>query len=105
MKVWTRSKASFACGRCANILPPGSPRLQFVFRGKNGPFAKDRCEHCADEPVPADLPIRTMNFHEPLVLTAFDIDGVERPISNLKPMTPIQRIELPVDWRKKAAGE
>jgi hypothetical protein len=64
---------------------------------------RQRCEKCAGEPVPANLPTKVERA--PVQLMAFDEDGIERRIPAVKPMTPIRRQAETFDWRAKASGE
>jgi hypothetical protein len=56
MKAWQRASRAWVCGSCANIFDKGTPQLLIYV-----PLVKDpkrRCQTCAGEPVPADLPDR-----------------------------------------------
>lgn len=100
-RSWSRAAAGFACGGCAGIFPTGAPVLTIVLADVKR--IRQRCEKCAGEPVPADLPTNTARPR--IELTLFDEDGIERPIPVGKPMTPIRRQAEQFDWRAKASGE
>jgi hypothetical protein len=55
MKTWIRAPiAGECCGRCGNPIPRGAPELVITRAGMRARFR--RCETCAGEPAPADLP-------------------------------------------------
>lgn len=101
MRAWARSPASFVCGSCAAILPASSPVLRLFVPGLK--HMKVRCPACADEAVPVDLPVAEKR---PAVqLTAFDEDGIERPLPPAaKQPTSIRRQAERFDWKSLQAG-
>lgn len=71
MTRWTRAMVGTLCGRCGRGIEQGSPLFEIVI-GRQVPIGrpiegaersadwratKVRCEACAGEPVPADLPL------------------------------------------------
>lgn len=86
MRTWSRSAVWFVCGRCAQILPMGSPVLRIVVAA--GARVKLRCATCADEPVPTDLP------------------AVVVPEEPEPAPVPVRAFAgLPLDWSQRALGE
>jgi hypothetical protein len=58
VRTWTRAVRSRLCGRCSTLIGKGEPL--FVLTIAAGVYAltdpKIRCQSCAGEPVPEDLP-------------------------------------------------
>lgn len=89
MRRWTRAPFRLICGGpCARLLQRGEPILELQAPEWSRP--KIRCETCAGEPAPADLP--------PLV---------ERtPVQPTTPARPVRTVTgLPADFKVAAAGE
>lgn len=91
MRTWTRNPIpdGLCGGPCGGAMRKGAPMLEI--RVPNSTRTKDlvlrRCEHCADEPVPADLP----------------------PLAERVPFVPMAHIpttpeSLPFDFKSAQAG-
>ncbi len=101
MRTWVRLDRSALCGYCSQLMTKGDPVLAisiaphppneygYVFDVKS---ARLRCETCAGEPAPAELP------SGPIFKT---VQGVPLP-----GMTRIQQLaaQLPFDAKAAAAG-
>jgi hypothetical protein len=86
MKAWLRVAFEQACGCCRRRLPRGEPVLELKVTGVKRAFY--RCQQCAGEPVPRDLP--------PLV---------ERVVDTT-PLVPLRSVaRLPIDWKAQGSGE
>lgn len=87
MTGWRRALFAFACGRCASIISKGEP--QFLIQPDGLSRAKERCQHCAGEPVPVNLD--------------------EQPLPTLKAeplkMMRLGSVPLPFDWKERQSGE
>ncbi len=57
MMIWQRASMAFTCGFCGDVRPKGDPMLVIRIDGVRG--SKRRCEKCAGEPVPEDIPVQT----------------------------------------------
>lgn len=89
MRRWVRAPFPLICGGpCARLLQRGDPMLELQAPEWSRP--KIRCESCAGEKPPADLP--------PLV---------ERtPIQPTATMLPLRAVTgLPADFKVAAAGD
>jgi hypothetical protein len=99
MITWTRTATEAICGGCGAHIAKDIPIQAITL--PNVKRIKVRCEQCAGERAPADMPAKAELPH--LQLTAFDDDGIERPVLT---MTPIRQLAgLPLYWKQKASGE
>jgi len=91
VKTWRRATTLTICGGpCDRTIPQGAPLLEIRIEGMDKRFL--RCEHCAGEPVPADL----------------------SPLSEQTPIKPSHKSRttplfasigsLATDWKQKQAG-
>lgn len=83
---WTRSPIDWWCGHCDALRLKGEPRFEIRLKDVERPLY--RCERCAWEPVPKDLPDRAAPAERgPLPMVRFGADM------------------LPLDFKAAAAGE
>lgn len=84
--TWVRAPLEWWCCHCDELRPKGAP--QFQIRLTNVERTLYRCERCAWEPVPKDLP--------------------ERPPPAARGPLPMVRFSagmLPIDWKISQTGE
>lgn len=84
MTEWTRSPRQRLCGSCGSHIREGAPMLVLSRDGQ--PWRLYRCEGCAGA-APPELPAY-----------------VQRSQMTSK-MVKLSRVELPFDWKQKAAGQ
>lgn len=53
---WERSPLEQKCGHCRRPIYRGQPMRVFTFAGLSPRVQKRRCQDCAGEPAPKDLP-------------------------------------------------
>ncbi len=84
MRTWSRSGGDQLCGRCKSPIGRTDPIL--IIRLHGGTSVRVRCQACADEPVPSNLP--------PLPALG--------PVRSILPV-PTGPGALPFDWKTCAA--
>ena len=83
MKTWRRAPAARRCGCCGDQIPTGAPLLEYHVGDH---IRLPRCETCAGEPAPADLPLTI---------------GTQK----LPPLDMTRLGILPLDFKARAARE
>ena len=93
-RTWNRARGDLRCGRCDGVIPAGAAYATILL----GQGLR-RCQACAGEPVPADLP----------ELPDYGPATPSTPASHVaRPLTPIAQAApkgLPFDGRMAAAGK
>jgi len=88
MKTWERARRERRCGFCGQTIEVGQPVLVRWLPGRD--WRSARCQACAGELAPADLPLL-------------------QPLPRAVPMTPIQPMlaveSLARDWKAAAIAE
>ncbi len=64
--TWTRSPIEWLCATCNELRPRGAPRFEIRLKDVTRPLY--RCEKCAWESVPDDMPERPIQARERLSL-------------------------------------
>lgn len=95
MRTWTRTTAmeTICGGPCVRRLARGTPVLHIQLEGST--TKRIRCEQCAGEPVPADMPPFVESLKRAITPT---------PIVREKPQLPFSRFQVPADFKMAAAG-
>ena len=83
MTRWERSTRQRNCGLCGSVVAEGAPVL--VVTGASGTWRLYRGSCCAGEAVP-------------------DLPAYVRSYDRTPKMVKLARVELPFDWRARAAG-
>lgn len=89
MRTWRRLVAStLRCGLCGKEIKVGDPYMERSKLTETTSWRQLRCQACAGEPVPADLPpLAPRVEHKPIVPVRFSADS------------------LPLDWKQQQSGE
>ena len=93
-RAWVQSPAEFTCGSCGERRAAGAPLLRITLA--NVKSVKLRCQACADEAVPDGLTVK------PALDINRDLGFLPRPPSV---MTRLSSIRVPLDFKRKAAGD
>ncbi len=97
MRTWlrvTKRRQTPQCGSCGRRLALGDPMLRLII----GRIEKLRCQECADEPVPADLP----ELSSEAVDSASAFQATRRLVIDFKRKAPEERV---LDWKLEQVGD
>ena len=88
MRTWVCADALTLCGGiCQGQIRPGEPMQKIALPGAgNSKVKRVRCRHCADEPVPVDIPESIKAGIEP------------------SPLVRAGVVKLPFDFKAAQAG-